>query len=349
MSLVSNVKLGTHAAGEVDYTAEARSLSGPKDGLRQLYPEVEPYASGHLEVDSRHSLYYEWSGKEDGHPVVFLHGGPGGGVQASDRRWFDPAHYRILTFDQRGSGKSTPHADLTDNTTWHLVADIERLREKFSVDKWHVFGGSWGSTLSLAYAQTHPQRVTALILRGIFTLRHSELQFFYQEGASHLFPEQWETYRDGIPEPERNDFITAYHKRLTSSDSEEQLDAARRWSTWENATSKLYIDAENLKKGEEDKWALAFARIENHFFVNQGWMEDGQLLQKANVDKIRHIPAVIVQGRFDVVCPAKTAWDLHKVWPEAEFHLVPDAGHSAREPGIVDKLIQATDKFRSIS
>ncbi|PWZ02588.1 putative proline iminopeptidase [Testicularia cyperi] len=341
--------LGTHAAKVVDYTPEARSLSGPKPGLRELYPEIEPYESGHLDVDARHSLYYEWSGRKDGYPVVFLHGGPGGGVSGTDRRWFDPSHYRVLTFDQRGSGKSTPHADLTDNTTWDLVADIEKLREKWGIEKWHVFGGSWGSTLSLAYAQKHPDRVSALILRGIFTLRKSELQFFYQDGASHLFPEQWETYRDGIPEAERDDFITAYNKRLTSSDAEVRLDAARRWSTWETATCRLYVDHDQLKKGEEDNWALAFARIENHFFTNAGWMEDGQLVKRENVDKIRHIPTVIVQGRYDVVCPAKTAWDLHKTFPEAEFHMIPDAGHSAREAGIVDKLIRACDAFKSIS
>ncbi|KAN0065648.1 hypothetical protein ACQY0O_000778 [Thecaphora frezii] len=345
----SALKLGSQAADVIDYTPQARSLSGPQLTLRKLYPAIEPYESGHCQVDARHSLYYEWSGNPNGYPVVFLHGGPGGGVSGDDRRWFDPAHYRILTFDQRGAGKSTPHADLVDNTTWDLVADIERLRSKFGVEKWHVFGGSWGSTLSLAYAQTHPERASALILRGIFTLRRSELLYFYQDGASHVFPEQWEAYRDGIPEEERHDFITAYHKRLTSDSADERLDAARRWSTWENATCKLYVDDESLKRGEEDKWALAFARIENHFFHNKGWMEDGQLLKKENIDKIRHIPAVIVQGRYDMVCPATTAWALHKVWPEAEFHMVPDAGHSAKEPGITDKLVQATDKFRSVS
>ncbi|KAI3483631.1 hypothetical protein L1887_53547 [Cichorium endivia] len=342
-------KLGLHAADVVDYTEAARSLSGYKKTLRQPYPTIEPFETGRLEVDSRHTIYYEWSGNPNGYPIVALHGGPGGGVWSEERRWFDPAHYRILLFDQRGAGKSTPHADLVDNTTWHLVGDIEKLREKFGIDKWHVFGGSWGSTLSLAYAQTHPARVSALILRGIFTLRRSELEFFYQNGASHIFPEQWQTYRDGIPESERNDFITAYNKRLTSDDSEVRLDAARRWSTWENATSKLYIDANNLAKGEEDDWALAFARIENHYFINAGWMEDGQLLKKENIDKIRHIPATIVQGRYDVVCPATTAWDLHTVWPEADFHMVPDAGHSAKEPGIANHLVQATDKYRSIA
>lgn len=341
-------KLGLHAADVVDYSEEARSLSGYKTTLRQVYPKIEPYESGHLQVDERHSIHYEWCGNPDGYPIVNVHGGPGGGIWDEDRRWYDPAHYRILLFSQRGCGQSTPHADLVDNTTWHLVADMEKLREKFGIEKWHVCGGSWGSTLSLAYSQTHPERVSALILRGIFTLRKSELKFFYQDGASHLFPEQWETYRDGIPEAERNDFITAYNKRLTSDDPAVRIDAARRWSTWENSTSKLYIDASALAKGEDDDWALAFARIENHYFINEGWMEDGQLLKKENIDKIRHIPAMIVQGRYDVVCPATTAWELHKVWPEAKFHLIPDAGHSAREPGIVDKLIETTDEFRSI-
>ncbi|EPQ27366.1 uncharacterized protein PFL1_04905 [Pseudozyma flocculosa PF-1] len=345
----STTKLGAPASSAIDYSASARSLSEPKSTLRTLYPDVEPYESGHCQVDSRHSLYYEWSGNPNGQPAVFLHGGPGGGISKDDRRWFDPAHYRILTFDQRGAGRSTPHADLVDNTTWHLVADIERLRTKFGVDKWLVFGGSWGSTLALAYAQKHPQPVSALVLRGIFTLRRSELLFFYQEGASHVFPEQWEPYRDGVPEGERDDFIAAYHKRLTSESADVRLDAARRWSTWENATCKLYVDAESLRRGEEDKWALAFARIENHFFQHHGWMDDGQLLERENVDRIRHIPAVIVQGRYDMVCPATTAWSLHRAWPEAEFHMIPDAGHSAKEPGITDKLIQATDKFRQVA
>lgn len=342
------VKLGLHEAGVVDYSEAARSLSGYKDSLRKPYPTIAPFETGRLQVDDRHTLYYEWSGNKDGYPIVCLHGGPGGGAWSEDRRWFDPAHYRILLFDQRGAGQSTPHADLVDNTTWHLVSDIEKLREKLGISKWHVFGGSWGSTLSLAYAQKHPQRVTALILRGIFLLRKSELRFLYQDGASHIFPEQWDSYRDGVPQAERDDYIAAYHKRLTSDDAAVRLEAARRWSTWENALTKLYVDKETLAKGEDDNWALAFARLENHYFMHGAWMEDGQLLRKDNIDKIRHIPATIVQGRYDVVCPATTAWDLHKVWPEAEFHMVPDAGHSAREPGVADRLLKATDKYRSI-
>ncbi|PWN51245.1 putative proline iminopeptidase [Violaceomyces palustris] len=331
------------------YDENLRSLQAPKSSLRDFYPKIEPYDSGMLQVDATHSISWEWSGKVDGWPVVFLHGGPGGGTSGDDRRWFDPSHYRVLTFDQRGAGKSTPSASLENNTTWHLVADIEKLREKFGIERWHVFGGSWGSTLSLAYAQTHPERVSALILRGIFTLRKSELDFFYQNGASHIFPEQWDLYEEIIPEEERGDFVKAYNKRLTGSDEQAKLLAAQRWSGWENATCRLYVDGEQLKKGEEDKWALAFARIENHYFINKGWMEDGQLLKAENVKKIRDagIPGVIVQGRYDVVCPAKSAWDLHKVWPEAELHVVPDAGHSAKERGIRHHLIEACDKFRS--
>jgi proline iminopeptidase len=237
-----------------DYTPEARSLSGPKtDGLRKLYPTIEPYETGRLQVDNLHEIYWEWSGKEDGYPVVFLHGGPGGGVSGGDRRWFDPSHYRVLCFDQRGAGQSTPPAELKGNTTWDLVADIEKLRNKFGIEKWHVFGGSWGSTLSLAYAQKHPERVSALILRGIFTLRKSELQYFYQDGASHIFPEQFKPYRDHIPEKERGDMIKAYYKRLTHKDEKIRLEAARKWSTWENATSKLYVDLDAISHGEDDK------------------------------------------------------------------------------------------------
>ncbi|PWN43208.1 putative proline iminopeptidase [Ceraceosorus guamensis] len=332
----------------VDYDPSVRSLQGVKPNLRSLYPKIEPYETGRLKVDDLHELYWELSGKKDGYPVVFLHGGPGGGVSGDDRRWFDPKHYRILTFDQRGAGKSTPSASLENNTTWDLVADIEKLRELHKVDKWHVFGGSWGSTLSLAYAQTHPDRVTALILRGIFTLRRSELEFFYQNGASHIFPELFAPYREEIPEDERHDMIAAYHKRLTGDSDEARLSAAKKWSYWELGTSKLYVDGEALKRGDDDAFALAFARIECHYFQNRGWIEDGQLLKKENVDKIRHIPTAIVQGRFDVVCPCKTAFDLHAVFPEAKFHLVPDAGHSAKEPGILHHLVNYTDKFRSV-
>jgi len=293
--------------------------------LRSLYPEIEPFNSGTLAVSPLHTLYYEESGNPKGKPVVFLHGGPGGGTNPKCRRFFDPAIYRIVLFDQRGCGKSTPHAELTDNTTWDLVADIERLRTHLSIARWQVFGGSWGSTLALAYAQTHPDKVTELVLRGIFLLRRKELEWFYQEGCNSLYADAWETYRDAIPEVERADMMSAYYRRLTSPDAKTRVAAARAWSVWEGATSYLWQD---------------------HYFVNGGFLEhDDQLLR--NVDRIRHIPAVIVQGRYDVVCPMRSAWDLHRAWPEADLKIVQDAGHSAFEPGITDELIKATDYFRS--
>jgi proline iminopeptidase len=311
---------------------------------RALYPEIEPYEIGQLKVSELHTLYFEQSGNPNGKPVVFLHGGPGGGTNAKCRRFFDPAVYRIVLFDQRGCGKSTPHAELTDNTTWHLVADIERLREHLGIARWQVFGGSWGSTLALAYAQTHPDKVTELVLRGIFMLRRSELEWFYQKGCDALYSDAWETYLAAIPEVERGDLMSAYHRRLTSSDAKTRLDAARAWSVWEGATSFLYQDAGYISSSGEDEFALAFARIECHYFVNGGFFEhDDQLLR--NVDRIRRIPSVIVQGRYDVVCPMRSAWDLHRAWPEADLRVVQDAGHSAFEPGIAHELIEATDKF----
>jgi proline iminopeptidase len=311
---------------------------------RTLYPEIEPFDSGFLKVPDLHTLYYEQSGNPDGKPVVFLHGGPGGGVNPKCRRFFDPARYRIVLFDQRGCGRSTPHAELIDNTTWHLVADIERLREHLSIDRWQVFGGSWGSTLALAYAETHPDRVSELVLRGIFMLRRSELEWFYQQGADALYPDAWETYLAAIPEAERGDLMSAYHRRLTGDDRAEQLAAARAWSVWEGATSFLWQDRGHIEASGEDEFALAFARIECHYFVHGGFFEhDDQLLR--NVDRIRRIPAVIVQGRYDVVCPLRSAWDLHRAWPEADLRIVQDAGHSAFEPGILHELVEATDRF----
>jgi proline iminopeptidase len=277
---------------------------------------------------------------------VFLHGGPGGGCNPKMRRFFDPAHYRIVLFDQRGCGRSTPHAELTDNTTWHLVADIERLREHLGVARWQVFGGSWGSTLALAYAQTHPERVSALVLRGIFMLRRWELEWFYQKGCDALFPDAWERYLKPIPEAERGDLMGAYYRRLTGPDRESRLACARAWSVWESSTSFLLADQGFIDASGEDEFALAFARIECHYFVHGGFLEhDDQLLR--NVDRLRSIPAVIVQGRYDVVCPLRSAWDLHRAWPEADLRVVPDAGHSAFEPGMVHELIEATDRFRS--
>jgi proline iminopeptidase len=294
--------------------------------LRTLYPEIEPFDSGFLQVSPLHTLYYEQSGNPDGKPVVFLHGGPGGGTNPNCRRFFDPAIYRIVLFDQRGCGKSTPHAELTDNTTWDIVADIERVREHLSIDRWQVFGGSWGSTLALAYAQTHPDKVTELVLRGIFMLRRRELEWFYQKGCDMLYPDAWETYLQAIPEAERGDLMSAYHRRLTSDDATTRTAAARAWSVWEG------------------EFAFAFARNECHYYVHGGFFEhDDQLLR--NVDRIRDIPAVIVQGRYDVVCPLRSAWDLHRAWPEADLRIVPDAGHSAFERGNMHQLIEATDRF----
>ena len=316
----------------------------PSSPLRSLYPEIEPFDSGFLPVSPLHTLYYEQCGNPHGKPVVFLHGGPGGGTNAKCRRFFDPAVYRIVLFDQRGCGKSTPHAELTDNTTWDLVADIERVREHLGVDRWQVFGGSWGSTLALAYAQTHPDKVSELVLRGIFMLRRWELEWFYQKGCDALYPDAWETYLDAIPEVERGDLMSAYHRRLTSPDAKTRTDAARAWSVWEGATSFLWQDKSHIESSAEDEFALAFARIECHYFVNGGFFEhDDQLLR--NVERIRNIPAVIVQGRYDVVCPLRSAWDLHRAWPEADLHIVQDAGHSAFEPGIVHELVEATDRF----
>ncbi|KAK7479310.1 hypothetical protein BaRGS_00029480 [Batillaria attramentaria] len=317
--------------------------------LRTQYPESEPYDSGWLQVSDLHCLHYWQYGNKNGNPVIFLHGGPGGGVKKRDHCYFDPDAYRIILFDQRGSGKSTPAAELQENTTWHSVEDIEKLRKHMGVERWVVFGGSWGSTLALAYSQTHPDRVKAIVLRGIFTLRRRELEWFYEDkgGACMLFPDHFENYRDFIPRAERKDIMGAYYRRLTGEDEKVKVEAAKRWSRWEMATSKLFVDSDMLQRAESDQWALQFARIECHYFIYGGFLEsDDQLLD--NVDRIRHIPATIVQGRYDIVCPPETAWLLHKRWPEAEFHIVPDAGHSPREPGTTSLLVQATDKYKTL-
>jgi proline iminopeptidase len=312
--------------------------------MRSLYPEIEPFDSGMLQVDDRHSLYWEQCGNPDGRPVVILHGGPGGGCSPKMRQFHDPSKYRIVLFDQRGSGRSTPHADLVDNTTWHLVADIETLREKLGIERWQVFGGSWGSTLALAYAQTHPQRVTELVLRGIFMLRRWELEWFYQEGASRLFPEAWQQYVAAIPPAERHDLISAFHRRLTSDDLATRLAAARAWSVWEGATSFLHYDPAFTAAHDEAEFALAFARIENHYFVHSGFFEvDDQLLRDA--PRIAHVPTVIVHGRYDVVCPVQNAWDLKQALPQAQLVITPASGHSAFEVENVDALVRATDAF----
>ncbi len=312
--------------------------------MASLYPEIEPFESGMIAVSDIHTIYYERVGNPDGVPVVFLHGGPGGGLIPMYRQYFDPAVYQVILFDQRGSGQSTPHAELDGNTTWNLIADMETLREKFGVDKWYVFGGSWGSTLSLAYAEMHPDRCLGLILRGIFLTRRKELEWFYQYGASEIFPDFWERYRDEIPVDERGDFIAAYHKRLTSPDEQTRLSAARAWSVWEGSTSKLYPSEDLMNHWEGEHEALSLARIECHYFVNNSFFPTENYLLE-NVDKIKHIPTVIVQGRYDVVCPITSAWDLHRAMPEAEFIVVPDAGHSVSEPGISSALVDAMDRF----
>lgn len=312
--------------------------------MRQLYPPIEPYRRSTLPVSSLHTLYYEEAGTPDGKPVVFLHGGPGGGIVPLYRQFFDPEKWRIILFDQRGCGQSTPHAELEGNTTWDLVDDIEKLRSHLNIPSWTVFGGSWGSTLALAYAQTHPDCCDGLILRGIFMLRPKEIDWFYQSGASYLFPDAWEGYIAPIPPEERNDIVTAYYKRLTSSDAQVRQAAARAWSIWEASTSKLIPDADLVERFGEGTFADAFARIECHYFTNGGFFaQEDQLLN--NVDRIRDIPAVIVQGRYDVVCPITSAWDLHRAWPEADLIVVAEAGHSATEPGITSALIEATDRF----
>lgn len=313
--------------------------------MRTLYPEIEPFDSGTLKVSDLHTIYWERVGNPEGIPVVFLHGGPGGGLIDDYRRYFDPAAFHVILFDQRGSGQSTPHAELRENTTWDLIDDIEKIREKFGVDKWYVFGGSWGSTLSLAYAVSHPDRCLGLILRGIFLTRKKELQWFYQYGASEVFADFWERYRDEIPEDERGDFISAYHKRLTSDDEAVRLSAARAWSTWEGSTSKLYPSTDLIDHWENAHEALSLARIECHYFTNGSFFPNENYLLE-NIDKIRHIPTVIVQGRYDIVCPMTSAWDLHRAFPEAELHIIADAGHSVSEPGTTDKLVETMDKIR---
>lgn len=315
--------------------------------LSDFFPPIEPFNSGFLKVSDIHNIYFEEVGNPNGKPVVFLHGGPGGGISPDHRRYFDPKIYRIILFDQRGSGKSTPCAELRENDTWSLIKDIETLRGKFKFEKWMVFGGSWGSTLALAYAITHPTRISELVLRGIFLCRPSEIKWFYQEGASQIFPDVWDEYLKQIPENERHDMVSAYHKRLTHQNAEIRLSAAKAWSKWEAATSRLIVDQDSINSFDDPEHALSFARIECHYFMNNAFFPTENYLLE-NVEKIRHIPAVIIQGRYDVVCPARSAWDLHKQWPEAKITIIADAGHAASEPGIRSALIQATEKFKSM-
>ncbi|MAB10617.1 prolyl aminopeptidase [Hyphomonas sp.] len=312
-------------------------------GLRTLYPEIEPFETGFLETGDGHRIYWERVGTKGAKPAVFLHGGPGGGCSASHRRLFDPALYDVILFDQRGCGRSTPFASLDNNTTWHLVADIERLREMIGVETWQVFGGSWGSTLALAYAETHPDRVSELVLRGIYLLTKAEMNWYYQFGVSEMFPEKYEAFIAPIPEAERGDLVTAYRKRLTGDDREEQLRCARAWSVWEGETITLLPEPSTSDQFHEAEFSLAFARIENHYFIHDGWFEDGQLLRDAG--RLKDIPGTIVHGRYDMPCPMRQAWALHRAWPKSEFYPIEGAGHAYSEPGILDQLIRATDKY----
>ncbi len=315
--------------------------------MRDFYPEIEPYHTGLLKVSELHHIYYEQVGNPAGKPVVFVHGGPGGGVDAGMRRFFDPKVWRIILFDQRGCGKSKPFSELRENTTWDLVSDMEKIREELKLNDWTVFGGSWGSTLALTYAISHAERVKGLILRGIFLLRKKEIDWFYQDGASNIFPDVWAKYLDAIPQSERHDLVSAYHKRLTSPDKETRTKAAKAWSIWEGSTSKLFMDPNFIERFAGDEFADAFARIECHYFVNKGFFKSDNWIIE-NIGKIRHIPAWIVQGRYDVVCPSTSAYELNVAWPESKLHIIPDAGHSASEPGIRSKLIEATDYFAQL-
>ena len=315
--------------------------------MRDLYPPIEPYERGKLKVSELHTIYYEESGNPQGKPVIFLHGGPGGGIVPMYRQYFDPQQWRIIFFSQRGCGQSTPYAELRENTTWDLVDDIEKLRKHLDIAAWVVFGGSWGSTLALAYSQTYPESCKGLILRGIFMLRTSEIRWFYQEGASYIYPDAWEEYLQPIPLEERDDLLSAFYKRLTSEDKQTRLAAAKAWSVWEASTSKLIPSAASKQRFGMAEFAEAFARIECHYFVNKGFFKRENWLLE-NIDRIRHLPGVIVQGRYDVVCPMKSAWELHRAWSEAEFIVIPDAGHSVSEPGIKDALIRATDRFAAL-
>ena len=310
---------------------------------RTLYPPIEPYASGMLDVGDGHSLYWERCGTPGAKPAVMLHGGPGAGCSPNHRRQFDPARYDVLLFDQRGCGRSTPHASLEANTTWHLVDDIERLRTMAGIERWLVFGGSWGSTLSLAYAETHPQRVTELVLRGIFLFEPNELDWLYRYGASELFPEGWDDFLAPLPEADRSEPVAGYHKLLTGDDAAAQMIAARAWSRWEAMTVTLLPDLKMIAEVTGDKHALEIARIENHYMINRGWLEPGQLRRDAA--RLKGIPGVIVQGRHDCCTPPRAAWELKRVWPEVELQIIPDGGHLYSEPGVLDGLIRATDRF----
>lgn len=313
------------------------------NSYRTLYPAIEPYDSGWLDVGHGHQVYWERVGTPGAKPAVFLHGGPGGGCNGEHRRLFDPARYDVLLFDQRGCGRSRPHACLDHNTTWDLVDDIERLRQLCGVERWLVLGGSWGSTLALAYSERHPERVSELIVRGVYTLTPAELNWYYQYGVSEMFPDQWERFIAPIPADERHDLMAAYRRRLTGDDDAEKQACARAWSQWEASTITLMHDQQLVDEFGGDQFALAFARIENHFFTHRGWLEDGQLLRDAS--RLAGIPGVIVHGRYDMPCPLRYAWELAKAWPDATLYIIEGAGHAVSEPGILDRLVRATDQF----
>lgn len=311
--------------------------------MKDLYPPVQPYSKQTLSVDTRHSLYLEQAGNPTGFPALFLHGGPGAGCEAYHRRFFDPQRYRIILFDQRGCGRSVPHADLVDNTTWDLVTDIERIRQHLGVNRWLVCGGSWGSSLALAYAESYPHRVAGLVLRGIFLCRPEEIRWFYQAGANEVFPDYWQDYLKPIPESERHDMLHAYHRLLTGEDEVKRMAAAKAWSVWEGRTASLLPNELVVDFFANPHTALSIARIECHYFINQAFLEPNQLLEDAQ--ELDGIPGVIVQGRYDLICPMRSAWELHKAWPDSELKVIPDAGHSATEPGIRAALVEATDRF----
>jgi proline iminopeptidase len=311
--------------------------------MPELYPDILPYAVHRLAVDDRHALYVEECGTAKGIPALFLHGGPGAGCEPYHRRFFDPTRYRVVLFDQRGAGRSIPHADLSDNTTWHLVDDIERIRELLGIERWLVFGGSWGSTLALAYAQTHPERVSALVLRGIFLCRDDEIRWFYQEGASRLFPDYWADFVAPVAPGDRHDMLGAYHRLLTGTDDIARMTAAKAWSTWEGRTATLLPNPSVVNHFGDPHVALSLARIECHYFAHQAFLRSGQLLEDAA--RLVGIPTVIVHGRYDVICPLENAWALHRALPGSELVIVPDAGHAASEPGIRSALVEATDRF----
>ena len=312
-----------------------------------LYPPTSPHLQGFLRVSKTHEIFYEVSGNPEGVPVFFLHGGPGAGCAPYHRQFFDPNIYRIVLFDQRGSGRSKPYAELDENTTWDLVSDIESLRAELKINKALIFGGSWGSTLALAYAETHPDRCLALVLRGIFLLRRRDIQWFYQDGCSLLFPDAFDEYKKPIPENERHDFVSAFYKRLTSQDRATRMEAARAWSIWEGTTCTIEMDPDVAKNHGKDEFAEAFARIECHYFINKGFLKsDEQLLEDAS--RLKDIPTTIVHGRYDVVCPLENAWLLKKQMPHADLHIIADAGHAATEPGIAQALVEACDRYGKI-